>query len=124
MNLDIKTIPYEPGECFTQSFELLVNNSHIEDLELVHGVCIGSPNSEIAGVKFAHAWLEFKYHRVPFVIDHMRQESPILQQFYYQAGSVRDCRRYPRRLAIQLALSAGHSGPWHRLPRGTAINER
>jgi hypothetical protein len=96
------------GDCFEAAGNFIVNNRHEkDDLILVHGLVTGQ--GAIAGIKFAHAWIEDG----DLVIDKSNgRDIKIPKMLYYALGNVKKTFRYTAEEAVEKMLDVGHYGPW------------
>ncbi len=108
-----------PGNCYEDSLQLLIANDYID--YLVHGYpylnCGKNKDKQ-----YGHAWLEYEFLDMWWVLDHLHQEEPVPRIIYYHAGRVKEmeCDRYTRDEAMGVALDTEHSGPWRPWPK--AVN--
>lgn len=103
-------------------------------LQLCHGWPVLRGDSEHAGRRFGHAWVERStVHSLPFEDRVVEIESVdcwdsvsgdwIPQMFYYRGGEIesRDVARYSLTEAVAMLESTEHYGPWHENPTGEAL---
>jgi len=89
-----------------------------KDWLLVHALCTGHPASDIAGVRYSHAFLLIE----GTVVLDMTTDRPVLvgKDEYYELGKVTEVATYTRdSMLLQLKYNR-HFGPWapelHGLP--------
>jgi len=96
----------ELGNCFKAAFEFVMEHP---EMTLVHGICTGL--GKIAGIRFAHAWVEIN----GYVIDPSNGKMVIMaKKQYYELGQVEvnSLATYKIEDMIEVALKKETYGPW------------
>lgn len=96
------------GRCFEAAIHALMCHAHST---LVHGTPLGHAG-EVAGIRYAHAWIELGDL---LVVDLTMSGRPTMPRaLYYRAASLTEAhvRRYTADEAARLLCSSGHYGPW------------
>jgi hypothetical protein len=111
--MKFKTVKFVPGCCYETCIELLLLNSTIESLRLVHGYprLVKGPNK---GQRFGHAWLELINKGCEVVVDSSNQSKYTSKPLYYIVGRIEaaKCHIYTVDQAIEMLDEAKHCGPW------------
>ena len=101
------------GDCFVVAGREILTQSDDSGFFLCHGTATG--RGKIAGIPFAHAWLEVG----DTVIDISNGlDVAMRRDEYYELGDVRNVVRYTPAEARRLMLKHETFGPW--TPRPTA----
>lgn len=119
-----------PGQCYLRSFMALVEFPEFggQETVLIHGYPRFTGEGEHRGQKFGHAWLEAG----PLVLDFSRDDPEtgaefraILRDTYYQVGRIdpKECRRYTRARALELASKHDGQTMWHKPPKEALFAE-
>lgn len=96
------------GRCFEAAIHALRS---FTNGTLVHGTPLGHAG-EVAGIRYAHAWIELGDL---LVVDLTMSGRPTMPRaLYYRAASLTEAhvRRYTADEAARLLCSSGHYGPW------------
>ena len=96
------------GRCFEAAIHALRQNPRGV---LVHGTPLGHAG-EVAGIRYAHAWVELGDLLVVDLTMNGRPTMP--RALYYCAASLIEehVRRYTADEAVRLLRATGHYGPW------------
>jgi hypothetical protein len=104
----------ELGQCFQNSahFMLEADPGLVQDLRLVHAVCVGQ--GPIEGIRFAHAWVELAGKVAIDVTDvHKGKEATkLLAEQYRRIGQVSNVVEYTRLEMVKELVKHTHYGPW------------
>lgn len=110
------------GDCFyvvgqaaimgTQLGQVPLKGTNPKDYTIVHAYVTGE--GPVSGIRFAHAWIEFKRS---IVIDKSNGNNITLPtSIYYNKGKIVDKRgefaRYSFEEATKKMIKTGHYGPW------------
>ena len=99
--------PKGDGDCYYVALLLVADMSDESGHLLCHGTCTG--NGPIEGIEFGHAWVE--YGNV--CIDKANGKNGVFEKsVYYEAGTVRDVRRYKPSEVRRMMRKHKHAGPW------------
>lgn len=96
------------GRCFEAAIHALAEHPRGT---LVHGTPLGHAG-EVAGIRYAHAWVELGDL---LVVDLTMSGRPTMPRaLYYRAASLTEAhvRRYTVDEAARLLRASGHYGPW------------
>jgi hypothetical protein len=95
------------GNCYEEALNLFMNMISTPEVKLVHGIVTGQ--GAVKGIKFGHAWVEFK----DFCIDKSNGNS-IMQtkEVYYRIGKIKKVKRYIALEAMKNIQKFGTYGPW------------
>lgn len=110
------------GDCFEVAANTLVEDKSLpEGACLVHGLV---SHSEIPGLRYSHAWVEFEQplpnssHKIRVVRDTANgNEVTLPADIYYLLGKInpndgQEVYRYSRKQTCQKLSESGHYGPW------------
>ena len=100
------------GNCFCATAEALLLAP--TGTQMVHGEV---SHSQIQGLRYAHAWVEFEAEGITWCRDVSNGKDVSLpRELYYHLGQIRDepgkLARYDRRQAARNMVESGHYGPW------------
>lgn len=95
------------GDCFVAAGRYIMEHLSEEGLVLVHGIATG--RGPIAGIQFAHAWLE-KGETVIDVSNNRHIEMP--KAVYYALGNISTTFKYTWEEANKKMLETKKWGPW------------
>ena len=97
------------GNCFENCARALIDQPEA-DWKLVHAVCTGHPASEIAGVRYGHAFLLLGDD---MVLDMTTDRAVLVgKDEYYELGKVQEVAVYDRAAMLLQLRYNRHFGPW------------
>lgn len=112
-----QSIEPERGNCYGAALHVFTALARTGKAQLAHGAPLGHPESNIAGVRFGHAWVEWTVAGVRVVIDFSGDKAVLVQRRdYYRLGQIdgADVVRYSSiDQVMDLMFEHGHQGPWH-----------
>jgi len=99
------------GDCYDTAAAFVVEASDPNTV-LCHGTALGT-GGEALGLRYGHAWVEVEVAGEWLVIDRANGFDYLgRRDRYYAAGTIREVKRYPKALAMQMLLQRRHYGPW------------
>jgi len=94
------------GSCYKLALEHVLNH---KDATLVHGIVTGQ--CEIEGVRYGHAWVEFRHNGLDIVFDPSIDKA-FPKDLYYSIGEIEYTKRYTLDEALLILTEQQHYGPW------------
>ena len=100
------------GDCYQAAGNFIFKCFGDPDFKLVHGMVDGQGKTK--GLRFGHAWIEYKERKVIDVANGTQNEYPI--ELYYGIGNIKkeECLYYTAEQAVKFMVGESHWGPWEK----------
>ena len=106
---------HRTGNCFyncgmQMTDQMIFGHGDYQEYTLCHGVATGT--GPIEGVRYGHAWLEFKGLAFDFTNDQHKPTAIVPADQYRRVGRITDIHEYNAAQVREMICTHGTWGPW------------